>query len=386
MKIVLYLIVLFLVPCVTFAQNGEGKDIEVRELWLAPNYENIKRDIADSTSMVYYPRLLERLAKADTTLDIEDMRCIYYGYAFQPDFDPYGHAYLDSEREIRKILNGNEEPSKTDFERIVELTDKEIARKPTELSMYYYRMLGCYYAYGETDPRTIDASYRLNMLFDAIYSSGNGTHEAPFHLTTVGQSYFIMNMNKLVPQEQALIQLDGRYCDVYALEPNETGWDSIYFDIHECFMHMSKMFELHNEASVEHAGSQLELPLGTHFIIKLEGELDEHETDFKVVKMVPYDKVIERYDNDELFAAEGEAGTIEGYFCRSTYGGGSENIVLVFKSWCEGSAEFDTDIHQQNGAWEKTSNSGIWHKVLMTEMWGLGYDMLRISNIRKVKQ
>ena len=91
-----------------------------------------------------------------------------------------------------------------------------------------------------------------------------------------------------------------------------------------------------------------------------------------------------------VFPEEGEPGTIEGYFCRSTYGNTVEEIkdnvkiVLVFKSWIDSMLNYDTDIRQENGTWEKTSNSGIWHKVLMTEIWSTGYDMLKISNLRKM--
>ena len=387
---------MFLAPCICFAQSEEGEEVIVEEggwfQYEAPHYEDIKQAIADPNSEYYYPKLLERLAKADTTLaeDINTMRCIYYGYVFQPDFDPYGR--FDEQEEIQDILFGDVEPSKADFEKVIKLADRVIAKKPTELPMYYYCIIGCHYAYGETDPRTVAARFRLDRLFDAIYSSGNGSSEAPFHLTTVMHSYFIMNMNDLEPEYQTLSQVDGRFCDVFPIEENEYGIDTLYFDIHECFMHISKMFESRNEASADKAGTQLELPLGTHFIIKLEGELDDEETEFKVVTMESFDKVIDRYDNDDLFGSEGEAGTIEGYFCRSTYGTTVEEIrdnlkiVLITKSWCDGMASFDTDIRRNNGTWEKTSNNGAWPKVVGTEIWTPIYDMLRISNLRKYKQ
>ena len=58
---------------------------------------------------------------------------------------------------------------------------------------------------------------------------------------------------------------------------------------------------------------------------------------------------------------------------------------MIFKSWIEGVANFDTDIRSMNGNWEETSNSGMFPKVEMTEIWDTSYDMLRISNIRKGK-
>lgn len=385
MKKLFFLTLLFLVPCVAFSQNDEGENIVVGEelSFMAPNYENIKRDISDPSSRFYYPRLLERLAKCDTTLDLEELRCIYYGYVHQPDFEPYGH--FDEQQEIRGILFGDSEPSHSDFVKVRDLAEKVIAKKPTELPMYYYRLIGSYYTYGDSDPRTAAARRTLSMLLDAVYSTGDGSYHAPIHLTTVAHSYFIMSMNDMQPEGQALINIGGRFCDEFPLAFNESGVDTLYFDIHECFMSMSRMFESHDEASTTRAGSQLELPLGTHFIIKMEGALDDEDTKFKVVEMEPYDKVLPNYHDTGLFADAGEANTIEGYFVRAKFGSG-EKIVLIFKSWIEGMAAFDTDIRSERGqAWEETSNSGMFYKAEMTEIWDTSYDMLRISNIRKAK-
>ena len=395
MKKLFFATLIFLAPCLCLAQNGEGEDIIVDDYGIsfkAPDYQFLRDTINDPEGVYYYPRLLERLAKGDTTLDINDVRCIYYGYALQPDFDPYGHWYQYNQEAIQDILFGDVEPSTADFRKVIELADEVLAKKPTELVMYYYRLIGCHYAYGENDPRTKAAEFLFSMMMDAVYSSGNGSREAPFHLTTVGHSYFVMGMNDLKSESQSLVQVNGRFCDVYPLMTNEIGIDTIYFDIHECFMHLNDMFTSRDEASTTKAGTQLELPLGTHFIIKLEGELEDEDSEFKVVKMEPYDNVLVRYENDGLFPDEGEPNTIEGYFCRSTYGNTVEEIrdnvkiVLVFKSWIDGMLNYDTYIRQENGTWEETSNSGIWHKVLMTEIWSTGYDMLRISNLRKMTE
>ena len=396
MKKLWILTLLFLAPCFCLAQNDEGEDVIVEDGgWFsfeAPHYEDIKRAIADSNSDYYYPKLLERLAMADTTLaeDINTMRCLYYGYVFQSDFNPYKH--FDEQNEIQNILFGDTEPSKADFEKVIELAEKVIAQKPTELPMYYYRLIGYFYAYGDSDPRTTDARFRLDMLFNAIYSSGNGSREAPFHVSTVMHSYFIMSMNDLHPQHQALIFVNGRACDAFPLKENEAGVDTLFFDVTECMHFWDNSFDSDDKATTEEAGTLLELPLGTHFIIKLDEELDDEETEFKVIIMEPFDKVIDRYDNDDLFAKEGEPGTIEGFFCRSTYGTTVEEIrdnvkiVLITKSWRKDMASFDTDIRWEDGTWEKTSNDGIWPKAKGTEIWGPGYDMLKISNLRKFKQ
>lgn len=388
MKKYLFAALLFFTPCFCFAQSEEGEDITVEEggwfSFKAPDYEGIQREIADPNSEYYYPKLLERLTKADSTLaeDINTMRCLYYGYVFQPGFNPYKH--LDEQKEIGNILFGDVESTKADFLKVIELADKAIAQKPTELPMYYYRLIGCAYGYGEDDPRTMDARFRLEMLFNAIYSSGNGSREAPFHVSSVMHSYFIMDMNDLHPQHQALIFVNGRACDAFPLEENEAGVDTLFFDVTECMHFWDQSFGSNDEATTEEAGTELELPLGTHFIIKLEGDLDDEETEFKVVKMEPFDTILPNYHDTGLFANVGEENTIEGYFCRANFGS-SVKVVLVFKSFVEGMANYNTEIHQENGTWEETSNSGMLHKVEMSEIWSTSYDKLKISNIRKSK-
>ena len=73
MKKILLATLLFLVPCVGFAHNEEGDDIIVDDrgvFFQAPDYQLIKDSIGDPNGHYYYPRLLERLAQGDTTLDI----------------------------------------------------------------------------------------------------------------------------------------------------------------------------------------------------------------------------------------------------------------------------------------------------------------------------
>lgn len=244
MKKYLLLIFLFLMPCVTMAQENGGEDITVGEDLLpeAPDYASIQRETADPQSRYYYPKLLKRFAEADTTLTLEELRAFYYGYIYQPDFAPYKH--FDEDKEIRDILYGSEEmPSQEDFRRVVALADSVIAKKPTEMPMYYYKILAAHYGYGPDDPRTTNTRQQMFMLLDAVYSTGDATEEYPIHLSTVGHSYFIMRMNELSSTQQSLVNVKGRYCDLFKIDENEKGIEELYFDINECFSSLNKMFD-----------------------------------------------------------------------------------------------------------------------------------------------
>ena len=245
MKKFLIAALLLLIPCIVFAQSEEGEDIIVGESEItfeAPNYTQIQRETSDPQSHFYYPTLLKRFSEADTTMTIEELRAFYYGYIYQPDFAPYKH--FDEEQEIIKILYSNEEqPSTKDFQRVVALADSVIAKKPTEMSIYYYKILGSHYGYGPDDPRTSKSRRQMFMLLDAAYSTGNGTEDYPIHLSTVAHSYLIMKMNNLHTNQQSLVNVHGRWCDLFQIEENEQGVTQIYFDINECFSSLSKMFD-----------------------------------------------------------------------------------------------------------------------------------------------
>ncbi|OJV40557.1 MAG: hypothetical protein BGO29_14480 [Bacteroidales bacterium 36-12] len=44
-----------------------------------PDYDLIKKEIQDSSSTFYYPKLMSRLTQYDTTLSADDYRHLYYG-------------------------------------------------------------------------------------------------------------------------------------------------------------------------------------------------------------------------------------------------------------------------------------------------------------------
>ena len=54
------------------------------------NFTAIEQTIADSSSPYYYPKLVARLLKQDTTMSRSCFHHLYYGAVFQPDYHPYG--------------------------------------------------------------------------------------------------------------------------------------------------------------------------------------------------------------------------------------------------------------------------------------------------------
>ena len=55
--------------------------------YLKPDYEEIKKEITDSSSVYYYPKLMKKFDAADFSMPLEESRCLYYGFVFQEDYE-----------------------------------------------------------------------------------------------------------------------------------------------------------------------------------------------------------------------------------------------------------------------------------------------------------
>jgi len=55
----------------------------------APDNDAILKDIMNGQSSNYYPSLFMRYMAGDTTLTLDEYRHLYYGYAWQPEYEPF---------------------------------------------------------------------------------------------------------------------------------------------------------------------------------------------------------------------------------------------------------------------------------------------------------
>ena len=353
---------------------------------IIPNLEQIKQDIADPASEFYYPTLLRRFAEADTTLTVEQLQHFYLGYAYQPEFNPYGD--FGEEDEIKELLGTD--PSVENAKRIVALADEIISKKPTEVKAYYYKMLGMPYAYGEDDPRNLTVTIQLRMLLEAIYSSGDGTYEFPYYISTVNHSYFVMGMNDLRPKGQALVYLESGPCDRFPIAENDYGIDSLYFNIKLCFGFWS-FLDLDNEtveATKPAKGlKEVTIPVGSHFVMRTE-KLKNKKSQFELVEMESIDTVVAFLDKMGLDKKELDANIIEGYFVQCEHSSNdSPRTLLIIKSGTQDGAtmlKMDTEIlHTGQSDYESTSNDGLFTGVVSIEIWNNNLSAIRISNLRK---
>lgn len=108
---------------------------------LPPNYERIQKETHRWFGEYRYNRLVRMFWDCDTTMTVDHYRCLYYGAAMRGDT-----TYTLAECHSRYTLKRN--------------------------------------LLGQWNPATQEAWWQLQMMLAAVWSSGNGSEEHPFHVAS----------------------------------------------------------------------------------------------------------------------------------------------------------------------------------------------------------
>ena len=373
-------VIALLVMGVALGQEAPG--------YIVPNYEQIKKDCLNKHSDRYYPTLVKRFAEADTSLQLEDLQTLYYGQAFQQGFFPYAH-YHEQFGTIRAIINSDDEPTPGELDTIVSLANAVIAQNPAEPMAYYYKFIGENIAsqYFDGDSGAAQRTQlQFQMLFYTIASTGNGlTPQLTMHVVNTSHEYMMMNMYGFRMKSQALMNIDGHSYDMFVIDTNEYGVDTLYFNIDRIVGAWSSLFPDKEEPSPV---TSVDLELGVKFVLQLEKPKRKNSNFILVSKQRIADTLIA--NRDSLFREPVPENQIVGYFCPMRLHEDSDHVFncLVFisnsgKDWLYYDAFIAYGDHVME--FRPTSNSGIPRNAMMNEMWPTDVQGLRISNIRTKK-
>lgn len=171
-----------------------------------PDLDAIRQATLDPKSQFYFPKLLAKYNRNDTTMTQEEYRNFYLGYIFQEDYDPYRTSpYSGVTDELRRKTSHSKEEIDT-IKKYAELTLRDNPFDLRQMSFLVHVL----------KERRKDMSakiweYRLEHLLGAIKSTGTGEDEE-------NAFYVIYPMH-----EYDLIQLMGyEATDVDFIEP---GYD-----------------------------------------------------------------------------------------------------------------------------------------------------------------
>lgn len=227
-KAIISVITVFITVSV-FAQNP---------LFIAPDYQGIKSVMNDSSSVFYYPRLMERYQNVDTTLNMEDFRVLYYGTLFTSTYSPY--ARPEKNDTLTAILN-TDTITADEFRTIIRLENNIVEKFPFNLwdlsvLLFSYNKTGDTVQYNKTN-------FKLNMLARTILSTGDGKSEkTAWHVISVDHEYDLLNLLGLRFGGEQMLTAGG--CDYLKLKPNDFEIEGLYFDVSQILQKEGELLKL----------------------------------------------------------------------------------------------------------------------------------------------
>lgn len=196
----------------------------------APDYASIRKNIEDKKSEFYYPDLLKKLKQNDTLITQEQYRHLYYGYTFQPDYEPY--KIDDNLEEMTKFYRG--EISDKDLPKGIKLFRQTLEKNPLDLRAMNYLAYMYHLTKDEVTAKKISRNF--HGLLEAFLSSGDGmTCGTGFHVISISHEYVLMNMFEMEAQSQSY---DGM-CDYQEFEKGKYKIAGLYFNVSKLYGKMS---------------------------------------------------------------------------------------------------------------------------------------------------
>lgn len=224
MKQLIYIVILtFTALAMTAAAPKSDKNFVVER----PDMELIKREVTDSTSKYYYPRLMARYEKNETVMTLPEYRYLYLGQLFQEDFNTYRES---SHAKHIEPLYYQDKHTRAELDTIITYAEMSLKDNPFDLRQLNF-LTYAYRKRGKVNKANI-WQYRMNHLLEAIISTGTGIDpENAWYVINPEHEYIVINFLGREADAQAFVQ---PYYDYITLKPqpgNEKAPDGYYFNI-----------------------------------------------------------------------------------------------------------------------------------------------------------
>jgi len=201
------------------------------------NYKKIEKNIQKKKSAYFYTNLLKRFVDGDTLFQLEEKRHLYYGFIFQPEYNPY-YKHVNVEV-INEIFN-KDSLSIEDYHTVILLSNDILSKNPFDMDA----LVNLYYVYGalQDGSNFKKISYQLGLIIDAIMSSGNGTEkETAMFVIRVSDEYSMLDVLGFESiGNQSMI--DNKF-DYIKVGTNDYSIEGLYFEISPSLNHLEKLFK-----------------------------------------------------------------------------------------------------------------------------------------------
>ncbi len=222
MKKLLYICIISLATllCVNAAPKGK---LTVQR----PDMQQIRRNVNDSTSPYYYPRLMAKYAENETIMTLDDYRHLYLGQLFQEDYNPYRQS--NHAKNIEHLYYKSD-LSRADLDTIIKYAKLSLDDDPFDLRQLNF-LIYAYRKRGKVNTANI-WQYRMNHMLEAIISTGTGLDpDNAWYVINPEHEYNIINFLGREAANQEFVQPYFDHVTLKPLKNDPKAPDAYYFNI-----------------------------------------------------------------------------------------------------------------------------------------------------------
>lgn len=172
------------------------------------DFDAIKLAIQDSSSIYYYPLLMERFQQLNSYRTEIEYMYMYYGNVYSDKYNPYGEISDSNEKKFRELFRQKK------FDEAIPYGQEIIRKNPINLQILHY-MLICHHEIGDK----ITAEKYANMYFpllNVIKNSGDGNSiNTAYVVIMVSDEYEILNSLGLTIKNRQTLY--GQQTDVFKI-------------------------------------------------------------------------------------------------------------------------------------------------------------------------
>ncbi|MDR2894487.1 MAG: DUF4919 domain-containing protein [Alistipes sp.] len=194
-----------------------------------PTEDDVVAATMAPTSPYFYLPMMARYMEGDTSLTDAHYFYLYYGYAYEAEFD--AHDDLPGEAVISEIFARTDRPDREDALALIEAGRQNMTVdpfSPSNLNM----MTFAYELVGDTEGARV-SDHRFRGVVRAITSSGTGVREkSPWHILRFSHAEDIMAARGLTVAERTVRTRTVEYLQA---EPNPAGVKGYFFDFERVY-------------------------------------------------------------------------------------------------------------------------------------------------------
>ncbi len=202
-----------------------------------PDYKKLENLILEDSKTKAYSLLMNRYKNNDSTLSLDELRTLYYGFIFTNEYKAYGSSKFN---DSLRVYYRKDSLTHADCMDMIRLENYVVEEFPFDIR--HLNALG--YCYSRTGQRKLSefAYWKADAVVRTINSSGNGLKEkTAWHVIAVGHEYDLLDYYGF--QFGGSQSLTKKTCDYLTVEKNKEGIEGFYFDVNQLMKSSLKMFD-----------------------------------------------------------------------------------------------------------------------------------------------